>query len=338
MLPGSEVALVDSHDALLLDLDGVCYVGDRPIDAAVETLSAVRRLGHSLRFITNNASRTTAEVAGRLRAMGIEAAFDEIVTSAECGAQLLAAELPAGAPVLVVGGPGVEAALEGAGLRPVHRADDQPAAVLQGWHPDVDWRMLAEATVAVRAGARYVATNLDRTIPAERGALPGNGSLVAVVSGVTSVTPRTVGKPEPAMYDAARAGTRRPLAVGDRLDTDIAGAARAGISSLLVLSGVTGPADLLSAPPDQRPTHVAPDLAGACREHPPVSPDGDGWRCGRAVARWTGSSVDVSGDYGTDGCDRLRAAAAAAWAAVDAGGRFDASGAVGLDLTSSAEG
>jgi hypothetical protein len=135
-------------------------------------------------------------------------------------------------------------------------------AVLQGLSQDLGWRDLAEACVAIRAGALWVACNVDATLPTERGLLPGNGALVAAVAAATDAHPLIAGKPaRPLMDDAIRAtAATHPLAIGDRLDTDIAGATNAGIDALLVLTGVSTPADLLAAPPDQRPRYVAADL------------------------------------------------------------------------------
>jgi ribonucleotide monophosphatase NagD (HAD superfamily) len=178
---------------------------------------------------------------------------------------MLAERLPAGAPVLVVGAEALRAEVRDAGLTPVDRAEDEPAAVVQGYGPDVGWRILAEAALAVRAGATWMATNTDRTLPSPRGPLPGNGSLVAVLRTALDRDPDVVvGKPAPALFTSAasRSGARRPIVVGDRLDTDIEGAVGAGMDSLLVLTGVSGPAELLTAPEHRRPTFVAPDVSG----------------------------------------------------------------------------
>src|SRR5205823_488410 len=163
------------------------------------------------------------------------------------------------------GGAGGWSAVAAAGLRPVAVAapDDMPVAVVQGWGPDVAWANLAEATVALRAGARWVATNLDRTLPSPRGPLPGAGSLIAAVEAATGRAPDTVaGKPFPALFSAAieRSGARHPLVIGDRLDTDIAGANNAGLPSMLVLTGVSRPRDVVAAPPEQRPTYIGTAL------------------------------------------------------------------------------
>jgi glycerol 3-phosphatase-2 len=257
-------ALADAYDLVIFDLDGVVYLIDRPIPGAVEAISRLRAAGRRLAYATNNASRRPADVAALLAGMGIPATDAEVYTSARASAALLAERLPAAAPVLVVGAEALRAEVRDAGLKVVTSADDAPAAVVQGYGPQVGWADLAEACVAVRAGALWVATNTDRTLPTARGPLPGNGSLVAaLVTALDRGPDVVVGKPEPALFAAAarQAGARRTLVVGDRLDTDIEGAVRAGMDSLLVLTGVSRVADLLAAPPERRPTYVAADLA-----------------------------------------------------------------------------
>jgi ribonucleotide monophosphatase NagD (HAD superfamily) len=230
---------------------------------------------------------------------------------------VLAGELPPGAPVLVVGGTGVKAALLDAGLRPVDTAADQPVAVLQGFAPEVGWPLLAEAAVAVHNGARWTATNGDMTLPSPRGPLPGNGSLVAAVAAATGQQPRVIGKPERALVDAALAAHpgRRPLVIGDRLDTDIAGAHNAGLPSLLVLTGVSQAGDLLSAPASARPQYLGRDLRALRAEHPPTVAAAGSVTCGGAVATVANGVVrrsDVTAS--PDGLDGLRALVALAWA------------------------
>jgi glycerol-1-phosphatase len=228
--------------------------------------------------------------------------------------------------VLPVGGPGVAVALEAAGLTVVQRAEDRPVAVVQGYGREVGWAQLAEAVVAVREGAEHVATNADATIPSPRGPLPGNGALVGVVATVTGRAPLVTGKPEPAMHAECvrRTSAVRPLVVGDRLDTDIEGARRAGAASLLVLTGVTDAATLLAARPQERPDLLSADTGGLLEAHPAVDADGNAWRCGGWTAAPGRGALVLSADGrprpDEDGLDGLRALCVAAWAAADRAG------------------
>ncbi len=248
------------YDVALLDLDGVVYVGPDAVPGVPEALAAARAAGMRLGFVTNNASRTPEEVAGHLTALDVPARAPEVITSSQAAATVVAERWGSGARVLAVGGPGVAAALEAAGLTVVARAEDEPLAVVQGYGRDVGWAQLAEAVVAVRNGAEHVATNADATIPSPRGPLPGNGALVGVVSAVTGRRPLVTGKPDPAMHAECvrRTGAARPLVVGDRLDTDIVGAKRAGLSALMVLTGVSREADIAQSP--EKPDRVFADL------------------------------------------------------------------------------
>jgi HAD superfamily hydrolase (TIGR01450 family) len=269
---GSPEPLCTAYDVALLDLDGVVYRGDLPVPGAAEAIAAARAAGMRFAFVTNNAARTPATVAAHLTAVGVPAGPDDVVTAAQAAATLLGTLVPNGSRVLATGGEGLRVALAEAGFAVVASADDAPAAVTQGYAPELAYADLAEATLAVRAGAVWVATNLDATIPTPRGLLPGNGALVAAVSHATGRRPdASAGKPERAMHDEAvrRSGARHPLVVGDRLDTDIEGANRAGCDSLLVLTGVTDEAALLAAPPSQRPTYVARDLRALLLPYPP---------------------------------------------------------------------
>lgn len=265
---------VDGYDVLLLDLDGVVYRGPTPVAGAVESLTAAAQAGLRLLYVTNNAARPPQAVSTHLQQLGLAADPDDVVTSAQAGAAMVREMIPVGSTVLAVGGPGVAAALEAVGLLALPaaavRGRDLPEAsvaskvdaVMQGFGPDVSWRDLALAAYAVQAGAVWVATNTDRTIPRESGIAPGNGTLVDAVAAATGVRPPVAGKPhEPIMREAIkRARARTPLVVGDRLDTDIAGANNVGVDSLLVLTGVSTLSDALLADAGQRPTMVAPDL------------------------------------------------------------------------------
>jgi glycerol-1-phosphatase len=211
----------------------------------------------------------------------------------------------------VIGGEGLHAALRERGLVPVTSADDDPKAVVQGYAPDVDWRALAEGTYAVRRGVPWIASNLDATVPTPRGLAPGNGALVGVIAATTGVLPVAAGKPEIALHEESmrRTGARRPLVVGDRLDTDIEGANRAGVPSLLVLTGVATPSDLMPAAAPLRPSYLAADLrSGLLAPHPVVVGSAAGWTC-------RGRTVTPAGEIVGEGedIDALRAACVAAW-------------------------
>jgi HAD superfamily hydrolase (TIGR01457 family) len=261
--------LLDVYDALLLDLDGTVYRGGAAVDSAEPAIRAAQRAGVAIRFVTNNASRSPEQVAEHLNQLGIPAKHDEVSTSAQAAAGMLVERVPQGAEVLILGTEALSAEAESRGFKPVREAGDRVVAVLQGLSQQLGWRDLAEACIAIRSGALWVASNIDATLPTERGLLPGNGALVAALAAATDAQPLVAGKPaRPLMDDAIRAtGARHPLAVGDRLDTDVAGALNVGIDALLVLTGVSTPADLLAAPPDQRPHYVADDLRGI---HSPV--------------------------------------------------------------------
>ncbi|AYF28295.1 HAD family hydrolase [Micromonospora tulbaghiae] len=310
---GADGPLVEAYSLVVFDLDGVIYLIDRPIPGAVEAVGRLHAEGRAVAYATNNASRRSSEVADLLTGMGVPAQPAEVLTSAAATAELLRDRLPEGAAVLVVGAEALRAELRAVGLRPVSTADEEPTAVAQGYGPQVGWSDLAEASLAVRAGAPWYATNTDRTLPSPRGPLPGNGSLVAVLRTALGRDPDVVvGKPEPALFTTAarRAGTGRTLVVGDRLDTDIEGARRAGLDSLLVLTGVSDAAELLAAPEERRPAYVSFDLAGlfdpAAVVAVPGRATGGGW-----------SVTEAGADLVLDGAgaplDALAALCAVAW-------------------------
>nr|WP_271211280.1 HAD-IIA family hydrolase [Rhodococcus wratislaviensis]GLK37150.1 hydrolase [Rhodococcus wratislaviensis] len=252
-------ALRDGYDALLLDLDGTLYQGPQEIPGAREALAAGEQ---SCYYVTNNASRRPGEVAEHLTELGFDADESTVVTSSQTAARLLAENVAPGSPVLIVGTEALADEIRHVGLRPVRSFEDAPAAVVQGHSPTTDWAILAEATLAIRAGAVWVAANLDTTLPTERGLVLGNGSMVAALRTATSREPLVAGKPAaPLMEDAMRRSKCvRPLVVGDRLDTDIEGANNVGLDSLLVLTGVSTAVDVLRAAPEQRPTYLASEL------------------------------------------------------------------------------
>ena len=259
---GSEKRLCEAYDVALLDLDGVIYLGGKAVPGAADALAQASQAGMRAAFVTNNASRSPSRIAAQLNSLGVPAAAADVVTSAQAAARLLAERLPAGAPVLVAGGTGLRIALHERNLRPVSSAAEHPQAVVQGFSPDLSYGLLAEAALAIRAGAWYVASNADATLPTPRGPAPGNGSIIALLVSATGVQPVVAGKPETPLHaeSVRRTGAKHPLVVGDRLDTDIEGANRAGVDSLLVLTGVTTRAEADAAEGSHKPTYVAEDL------------------------------------------------------------------------------
>lgn len=308
--PGKQ-ALSERFDAALLDLDGTVYLGGQVIEYVPESLAAARSAGMATMFVSNNASRPPAAVAEALRGMGIEAADSDVLTSPQAAADMLAADHPAGSPVLVVGAAYLHEVIAGVGLVPVQLATDHPVAVVQGHSPDTGWTQLAEACLALRDGADWVACNTDTTLPTDRGLLPGNGSMVAALVAATGLTPRVAGKPARPLIDSAvsQSGAQRPLVVGDRLDTDIEAARTAGVPSFMPLTGVNTATDLLVAPSHRRPDYVGLDMRGL------VDPDqvvgvSDTHR-GSAPSGWTVSPVDGGLQLGWNGAGEPSGPAAA---------------------------
>jgi glycerol 3-phosphatase-2 len=266
----TDTDLLAEYDALLLDLDGTVYRGGEAVPGAVEAIRASRQRGAGIRYVTNNASRKPGSVAAHLNELGFEAADEEVSTSSQAAASVLAERLQPGDLVLIIGTQALADEVSAVGLTPTREFTPEVAAVVQGHSPDTGWRDLAEAGLAIRHGALWVACNVDATLPTERGLLPGNGSMVAALKAATDVEPVVAGKPaRPLMDQAIRsAGARNPLVVGDRLDTDIAGATAAELDALLVLTGVAYPAQILQAPTELRPRYLSADLGGLLR---PVS-------------------------------------------------------------------
>lgn len=329
-LLGTSKPLVEEFELALLDLDGVCYSGADPVVHAADSVMAAKGQGLRTCFVTNNASRTPAQVVAKLAGFGIEADEQQIYTAAMDAVALLAEHVPAPATVLVVGGAGVEQALTEAGYTTTRSALDNPVAVVQGYDPSVDWAAMSEAAYAITNGALHVATNLDSTLPTERGFALGNGSLVAAVVHATERQPLAAGKPFAGIYTRAiaRSGGGKAIAVGDRLNTDHAGARQSSLPSLHVLTGVASARDVLLAPPQYRPTFLHTDLRGLLEPAPAPQRVDDGWIVGDAVAKvengavtlsFDGKNVELGGQSVTLSLNAYRAAAVAAWDLADQG-------------------
>lgn len=329
MLMASDGPLSTQFDTALVDLDGVAYRGPEPVAHAADSLARARSDGMGLVFVTNNASRTPEQVAAQLNALGIVADPSEVATAAQAAAAVLADGLEPGSKVLVVGGAGLQKTVREAGFTVVVSADDVPDAVVQGFAPEVSWRELAEAAYAVQRGAWHVVSNRDMTLPNERGLAPGNGALVAAVVSATGVEPVSAGKPEPTMFRLAaqRRGSSRTLVIGDRLDTDLAGARAAGFPGLHVLTGVSTARDAVLAAPGERPTFVGADLRSLLITHPAPERGPDGWWvCGDTAARVAAGTLELDPEPGPEGAvstDGVRSACAAAWHAADDGAPVD---------------
>jgi glycerol 3-phosphatase-2 len=307
-------SLLYRYDALLLDLDGTVYRGASAIDSAEPAIQAAHQAGVGVRFVTNNASRSPDDVAAHLNRLGIPAKHDEVTTSAQAAAGMLVERIAPGSDVLILGTGALAAEARALGFTPVREAGAGVRAVLQGLSQEMGWRDLAEACLAIRAGALWVACNVDVTLPTERGLLPGSGALVAAVRAATDAEPLVAGKPErPLMDDAIRAaGAAHPLAVGDRLDTDIEGAVNVGIDSMLVLTGVATAAGLLAAGPAQRPTYLAADLHGI--ELAPADVEIAAQPDWQAEATATDLTLRYTGSGTPDAMAALRTLCAARWA------------------------
>jgi len=252
MTPGIETLRSIRH--IIVDMDGVLYRGAEMIPGTPQFLAFLREQGIGFVLATNNATRTPQQFVDKLAGMGVEVEPAEILTSSQATAGYLAAIAPRGTRVFVVGMDGLRTALQAAGFELV---EEEPEYVVAGMDFTICYERLAQATLHIRAGAGFVGTNADLTFPSERGIVPGAGSLLALLEAATGVKPRVIGKPETAMMEQAmmRLGAARETtaALGDRLETDILAGKRAGMCTLLVLSGVTD-RSLLAA------SEIQPDL------------------------------------------------------------------------------
>ncbi|MDQ0612363.1 glycerol 3-phosphatase-2 [Microbacterium sp. W4I4] len=307
------------RDALLADLDGVVYAGPGALPHAIESLN---RASESMRlgYITNNASRTDAAVAEHLTSLGLTVAADDVVTSPQAAMRLLATMVPAPATILIVGGDGLVDEAHKAGYTVTRSAEDSPAAVVQGFAPEVAWTDLAEAAFALQlpedeGGIPWIATNTDWTIPRERGVAPGNGTLVSAVHTAIGRLSVVAGKPEKPIFEVAveRFDAQRPLFIGDRLDTDISGSTRAGIDSALVLTGIDRPKHVLAAPQGSRPDYILSDLRELHEPYPETVEKNGVFTVGRSSVRVVDADVQII-EAGDAQIDLLRAGAAAIWA------------------------
>jgi len=244
---------------LITDMDGVLWRGREPMPGLVDFFQFLRR--RDIRYVcaTNNASTLPEKLAERLQGWGADVQPDEIVTSSIATADYLETILPRGAPLYVIGMEGLRAALQQKGFV---LAEEDVAAVVVGIDWNVTYNHFKHAALNIRAGAKFIGTNGDRTFPNPEGIVPGNGALLALIETATDVKPFVIGKPSPTLYQMALkhlgAVEEQTLVLGDRLETDILGAVLLGLKSALVLSGVTTREQLAAS--DYQPDWVFDDI------------------------------------------------------------------------------
>lgn len=253
-----------TYDGLIVDLDGVVWLGGEPIEGAADAIARLRAAGTRLLFLTNDPQSSRPEQAARLTAVGIPAQADDVMTSAAATVRFLASRPDSrGRTTLVIGSPALHQEAEDAGLPTVSLAAARRAdLVLIGGHDGFDYAELTAAVRAIANGAAPFATGRDPYFPTPDGPLPATGAILAAIETATGVTATVVGKPEPYVFEIARealADCETIAVVGDRLDTDVAGAKRAGLDAILVLTGSTIEADLDGSA--IRPDLVLPSLA-----------------------------------------------------------------------------
>ncbi len=247
---------------LLLDMDGVLYRGEHVLPGVDDLLQFCRQRAVAVGCITNNATRTPAQYGTKLARMGIAIPAEHVLTSALATATYLRDHYPAGTSVYIVGMEGLHDALLHDGYFRAATDDEQPTLVVQGLHTGFTYAHLRRATLAIRAGAHFIATNPDRTFPSEDGLTPGAGAVTAAIEAATDTTATVIGKPRPTMFTTATrmlgGDPATTLIIGDRLDTDIVGGQHAGLHTALVLTGVTTRATLAASP--VQPDAVFADL------------------------------------------------------------------------------
>lgn len=313
---------VHGKQLLLADLDGVIYRGTKTMPGAATTINHAAKT-MLIAYITNNASRTVKEVAETLHKHGLQATPQQIVTSAQAAAKLLQQKTPPGTNILVVGGTGLREEITKAGYKPVTSSAENPAAVVQGFAPEIGWQHLAQASLALTRHETsstqneipWIATNTDWTLPLENGLAPGNGTLVSAIHTAVQRLPEFAGKPETPIFEEAftRYKTKNALMVGDRLDTDITGANKCAIESALVLTGVDRPKQLIAAPAGSRPTYIIPTIENIFTPYPATRIRGDGSvQVGNARVTMRGHIAEILRE-GDNPLNLLRAGCQAVW-------------------------
>ena len=304
------MSILKTHDALLLDLDGTVWEGGQALQCVVDVINSC---GIPAVYVTNNASRSPQTVARMLGEIGLETDTKHVVTSAQAVLRIAKADLPTGAKVLIIGADSFRTLAREMGFEVVSSADDNPAAVIQGMHKSVGWAELSEGALAISRGAKFFASNLDTSLPTERGMAVGNGSLVGAITSTTGVEPVSAGKPEPAMFTQAAklVNATKPLAVGDRLDTDIAGGNTAAMDTFHVLTGVSRELELIEAPAELRPDFIGAGFHELSLSEAQARPGAQGG----FMARYDGYDIVLQGgSEKSTSIEALRTVLEVAWA------------------------
>lgn len=304
------MSILTTHDSLLLDLDGTVWEGGQVLQCVVDVINSC---GIPAVYVTNNASRSPHTVADMLGQIGLDTDAKHVVTSAQAAVRMAREDLPAGSKVLIIGADSFRTLARDAGFEVVSSADEKPAAVLQGMDKSVGWEQLSEGAIAINQGAKFYASNLDTQLPTERGLAVGNGSLVAAITSTTGVEPKSAGKPEPAMFTQAAklVGSTKPLAVGDRLDTDIAGGNTAAMDTFHVLTGVSRELELIEAPAELRPNFVGAGFHELSLSEAQARPGAQGG----FMARYDGYDIVLQGgNEKSTSIEALRTVLEVAWA------------------------
>jgi len=260
------MALADEFDGLLIDLDGVVWIGRELVPGSDEALRSLLEAGKEIVFVTNNPGKSAAEYARRLREAGVDVGAERIVTAGEATASLAAERIPGGT-AFAIGAPAFHETIAAAGLKLLEReAAREAEIVLVSGHRGFDYEELLTATQALQGGAVLFATSRDPTMPMPGGPVPGTGAVLAAVETASGAAAEIGGKPEPALFEEARkriAAAKRVAMVGDRVSSDIEGGRRAGLETILVLSGATSREEAERANPQA--DHVVDDLAALAR-------------------------------------------------------------------------
>jgi 4-nitrophenyl phosphatase len=251
--------------ALILDMDGVIWRSNEPIGDLPSIFKQIDKLGWKVVLATNNATKSIQQFLTKLESMGVTLETWQVINSAVATAHFLSQQHPEGGNVYVVGEPGLVEILAGKGFK---HSDENPLAVVAALDRSINYEKLRTSTLLIRSGVPFIGTNPDRTFPTPEGQVPGAGSILATIEAATDVQPLVIGKPNPIMYQFAleRMNTtpEETLVVGDRLETDIAGAQNLGAPSALVLSGVTSEEAAWEWEPS--PDLIADNLANVLRE------------------------------------------------------------------------